>query len=121
MRGVAAATIAYSVGITVSPKLLAEPCGLTDAEGRVPADAAGLIRAIGTRDAVLAGLLLLSPTGGYMHLLTGARMLCDATDSIWFYGFVPKRQRPKLLGVALGWAALELAVNLGFNSSATVE
>jgi hypothetical protein len=121
VRGVAAATILYSVGIAVSPKLLAKPCGLTDSDDLVPADAAGLIRAIGTRDAVLSTLLFLSPAGGYMHALTGARALCDATDSIWFYGFVPKRQRPKLLAVALGWAALELAVNAGFNNSGSAD
>jgi hypothetical protein len=121
VRGVAAATIAYSVGIAVSPKLLAKPCGLTDADGLVPADAAGLIRAIGTRDAVLSTLLFLTPAGGAMHALTGARAICDATDSIWFYGFVPQRQRPKLLAVALGWAALELAVNAGFNGTRSVD
>jgi hypothetical protein len=117
VRGVAAATILYSVGIATSPKLFAKPCGLTDADGHVPADAAGLIRAIGTRDAALAGLLFVSPVGSYMHALTGMRVLCDATDALWFYGFVPQRQRPKLLAVSLGWAALQLGVNAGFNAA----
>jgi hypothetical protein len=76
-----------------------------------------LIRAIGTRDVALAGLLFLSPSGPYMHWLTGARAAADAADAVWFYGFVPHRQRPKLVGVALGWALLELAVNAGFNSA----
>lgn len=115
MRGVAAATVAYGIAVTVSPKVLAKPCGLVDSEGHVPADDAGLIRAVGTRDALLAGLLLLSPTGAYMNWLTGARALCDGADAVWFYGFIPSRQRPKLVGVALGWALLELAVNAKFN------
>ncbi|SHF80151.1 hypothetical protein SAMN05443575_0933 [Jatrophihabitans endophyticus] len=110
VRAVAALTTAYGVAITVAPKLLAKPCGLTRVDGSVPTDVAQLTRSIGTRDAALALALAVSPTGSPMQLLTAARVVSDAADAAYFARVVPASQRTKVAGVAAGWAALELAV-----------
>jgi hypothetical protein len=108
VRVVAGLTTAYSVAITVSPKLLAKPCGLTAPGGSVPTDIASLTRSIGTRDASLALALLVAPTGRSMRVLTAARVVSDAADAAWFGRMVTRDRVAKIAGAAGGWAVLEL-------------
>lgn len=113
VRAVAAATVVYSAALAAAPRLLAAPCGLLDPAGDVPPDADSLIRSIGVRDAVLAAALMVAPTGPIMHVLTAARALADGSDTVLFGRVAPSsRQRAKIVGVAAGWAALELLVDL---------
>lgn len=115
-RAVGLATTAYGVAITASPRLLAAPVGLTEADGSVPAPVAGLTRATGTRDAALALALVLAPAPRMLGLLSAARVVSDATDAVWFGRLVSRttadqrERRRRLLtvcGAALGWALLE--------------
>lgn len=110
-RAVALATVVYSVSITVAPKLLAKPTGLTNADGSVPPGVAGLIRSIGVRDAALAAALAAAPVGYPITLLTAARVVSDAADAVWFARIVDQRSaRLKVGGAAAGWAVLEALV-----------
>lgn len=112
VRVVAGLTTAYSAALVVRPALLARPARLTGPDGSVPAGTAALIRSIGVRDAALAAVLALASPGRPMAMLTGARVLSDAADALWFGRVVPPGQRTKVSGAALGWAALETAVAL---------
>ncbi|MGN6252248.1 MAG: hypothetical protein ACTHNS_10585 [Marmoricola sp.] len=112
VRIVAGLTTAYSTALVAAPRLLAKPAGLAGPGGSVPPGTAALIRSIGVRDAALAAALALAPAGRPMALLTGARVVSDAADAVWFAGVVPKSQRTKISGAALGWAALETLVEL---------
>ena len=110
-RLVAIGTTVYSVTMTVAPKLLAKPMGLTTPAGTVPATTASLIRSIGTRDVALAVALLVAPTGYPMKVLTAARVISDGADAVWLGQVVNEpSMRKKISGVALGWAALEALV-----------
>lgn len=109
-RAVAALTVSYSAALVIEPAVLAKPCGLTDAGGRVPPATAQLIRSIGLRDAALAAAWGLVPAGYPMTVLTAARVLSDGADAVWFGKIAPRRQRAKIVAAAAGWAALEAAV-----------
>lgn len=111
VRVVAGLTAAYSVAITVSPRLLAKPCRLMDSGDSVPEPIAGLTRSMGTRDAVIALALATAPVGYPMSVLTAARVASDGADAIWFARMVPREQRVKVVGVASGWAGLQLLVH----------
>ena len=75
MRVVAGLTAAYSVAVTIRPRVLAKPCGLLDVAGNVLGDGAGLIRSTGTRDAALLLALAAVPVGRLLHIPTAARMV----------------------------------------------
>lgn len=108
VRMVAAATMTYSVAITVAPKLLAGPCRMLDATGEVPPDVKALVRSTGVRDAALAAALLVSRPGPAARPLSVARIASDAADALWFASLpVPSGTRAKIGGVAAGWAAVE--------------
>lgn len=112
-RAVALVTVAYSVSITVAPRLLAKATGLTRPDGSVPEGVAGLIRSIGVRDATLAAALVAAPVGYPIALLTAARVLSDAADAVWFARIVDDRSaKLKVAGAAGGWAVLEAAVGM---------
>ncbi len=113
VRVVAALTMAYSVAITVAPRLLAGPCRLVDRDGQVPSGIAILIRSVGVRDAALAAAFLLAPAGTAASTLTAARVVSDAADAVWF-GSLPldSGQRAKIGGAAAGWAAIETLAQL---------
>lgn len=108
VRVVAALTMAYSVAITVAPKLLASPCQMLDARGQVPPDVKALVRSTGVRDAVLAAALFVSYPGPASAALSAARVVSDASDAVWF-GLLPMPTgaRIKVGGVAAGWATVE--------------
>jgi hypothetical protein len=113
VRVVAAATVAYSTAITISPRLLARPCGLTSADGTVPLAVAQLTRSIGVRDAALAAALGLAPAGYPVVLLTAARVVSDSADALWLSRLAAGRgAKAKIAGVAVGWALLELLAGL---------
>jgi hypothetical protein len=113
VRVVAAATVAYSTAITISPRLLARPCGLTSPDGTVPLAVAQLTRSIGVRDAALAAALGLAPAGYPVALLTAARVISDSADALWLSRLAADRgTKAKIAGVAVGWALLELLAGL---------
>jgi hypothetical protein len=113
VRVVAAATVVYSTAMTISPRILAKPCGLTSADGSVPPAVAALTRSIGVRDAALAAALALAPAGYPMQLLTAARVISDGTDAVWLSRLVDDRTaQAKIAGLALGWALLEAVAGL---------
>lgn len=108
VRVVAALTMAYSVGITVAPKLLAGPCQMLDTRGQVPPDVKALVRSTGVRDAVLAAALFVSHPGPASATLSAARVISDAADAVWFGLLpIPTGARIKVGGVAAGWATVE--------------
>jgi hypothetical protein len=78
----------------------------------VPDEIAALTRSIGTRDAALAAALAVVPTGAPMHILTAARVVCDASDAVWLGRVVPSGQRWKVVGAALGWAGIEVVTGV---------
>lgn len=105
VRLVATLTAAYSVAITISPKLLAGPCGMLDAQGRVPPEIAALVRSTGARDAVLAAALLVSVPGPGARTLSAARVASDAADAVWFASLpISAGAKVKVSGAAAGWA-----------------
>lgn len=112
VRIVAGLTTAYSTALVVRPRLLARPARLTAPDGSVAPSTAALIRSIGVRDAALAAALAFAPAGRPLAMLTGARVVSDAADAVWFGRVVPPSQRAKISGGALGWAALETAAAL---------
>jgi hypothetical protein len=112
-RAVAVATIGYSTAMTIAPKVLAKPCGLTRPDGSVPEEVAGLVRSLGVRDVALAVALALAPAGYPLRLLTAARVISDGADAIWFSRLVrDKSMKRKVAGVAGGWALLEALAGL---------
>ncbi len=113
VRVVAAMTVAYSIAITIAPRLLAGPCRLVGPDGQVPTGIATLIRSVGVRDAAPAAVLLLAPPGAAASTLTAARVVSDAADAVWF-GLLPldSSQRAKIGGAAAGWAAVEALAQL---------
>ena len=113
VRVVAGATVAYSTAITISPRLLARPCGLLSPDGSVPVAVAQLIRSIGVRDAALAAALGLAPAGYPLGLLSAARVISDGADAVWLSRLAGDRAgQAKIAGVAVGWALLELLTGL---------
>lgn len=112
VRLVAVLTTAYSGALVARPSLLARPAGLTGPGGSVPPGTAALIRSIGVRDAALAAVLAFAPAGRPMAVLTGARVVSDATDAVWFGRILRSGQRAKVSGAALGWAVVETVVAL---------
>lgn len=109
VRAVALATAVYGAAITVSPKVLARPCGLMSAE-TVPPQIAALIRSIGVRDIASAAALALASPGTSMAGLTAARVVSDVADAVWLSSVAPPRQRAKVRTVTSGWAVLQLVV-----------
>jgi hypothetical protein len=108
VRVVAALTVAYSVAITVSPRLLARPCQILDDQGEVPARVKALVRSIGTRDAALAAALVVCAPGRGSAVLSAARVVSDAADAVWFASLpIPAGAKAKVAGAAAGWAGLE--------------
>ncbi|MGI8578110.1 MAG: hypothetical protein ACR2KG_09380 [Nocardioidaceae bacterium] len=108
VRVVAALTVAYSVAITVAPKVLAGPCQMLDAQGEVPPQIETLVRSTGVRDAALAAVLLVSHPGPASRTLIGARVVSDAADALWFGLLpIPADAKAKVAGAAAGWATIE--------------
>lgn len=108
VRIAAALTVAYSVAITVAPKLLAAPCRMLDSAGEVPLPIKTLVRSTGVRDAALAAALFVSYPGPAARTLTAARVVSDAADAVWFGSLaIPADARAKVAGAAAGWATIE--------------
>ncbi|MER5972691.1 hypothetical protein ABT112_23665 [Streptomyces sp. NPDC002055] len=107
LRVLGAATAAYSVAIMARPAWLARPCGLTDADGTVPAATALLIRAIGARDAAIGTAMLLATRTSALRTVTACRIAADLSDAVLFGTMLPDRSRRlKAAGLAAAWAAL---------------
>ncbi|MGB8649185.1 MAG: hypothetical protein WCD35_00850 [Mycobacteriales bacterium] len=106
-RALGAATLAYSLAVVASPKLLAGPCRLTDEQGEVPRDVATAVRAVSTRDAIVSAAMLTVPAGTALRTATAIRAACDVSDAVVF-GAVTEDPgaRRKIVAVALGWGSL---------------
>ncbi|HVL86168.1 MAG TPA: hypothetical protein VM367_18030 [Pseudonocardia sp.] len=100
-------TAAYGLLITVHPRSLARPCGLTDARDEVSPAVRVLVGGIGVRDAAIGGAMLLAPRGPALRAAVAARVVADASDAVVFGTGLPERDRRlRIAGFALGWAAL---------------
>jgi hypothetical protein len=99
-------TVAYSVVLVISPRLLAGPAGMTRA-GSVPAPTGLAIRAIGSRDTVIGAAIVLAHPGRAMAGLCVLRAMTDAADAALFGALLPApAARWKIGGFAAGWAAV---------------
>ncbi|MBW1601971.1 hypothetical protein JJV70_07565 [Streptomyces sp. JJ66] len=103
-----AATVLYSVAITVKPAWLARPCRLrTDADGEPSRESALLIRAIGLRDTAIGAAMLMADGARARRVATGCRIAADATDALLFGTLLADRPaRAKAAAFAAAWAAL---------------
>jgi len=105
-RLIGLATAGYGVAVMARPELLAGPCRLTDADGRVPGPVHTLVTAIGARDLVSGLALTLAPAGRPLRLALATRVACDLGDAVFLTAGVPHEARKKVVAVAGGWAAL---------------
>ncbi|MDR7304145.1 hypothetical protein [Haloactinomyces albus] len=101
------ATITFGLAVTVRPKLLASPCGLTDARGRLAGDVAVLCRGIGIRD-VLSGLAMTAAhSTPALRRAIAVRIAADLGDAALFGTLLPDtRARGKAAAAAMTWASL---------------
>ncbi|MFC0431971.1 hypothetical protein [Kutzneria buriramensis] len=106
-RLLGALTAAYGVGLIARPQLLAEPCGLVDADGRLSDGVAVLSRALGARDAVSGLAMAVAPAGPALRLAIAVRVGCDLADAVGLGLTLPSRRaRQKAATVAGLWGAL---------------
>ncbi|MCX2952778.1 hypothetical protein [Lentzea sp. NEAU-D7] len=106
-RVLGAATAAYSAAIIVWPKVLASPCGLTTATGKVRPEIRVLIGAIGARDTAIGVAMVCAPKGPALKAALAARVTADAADAVLFGTQLPERKaRAKVAAFATGWAVL---------------
>ena len=106
-RVLGATTVAYSVAIIASPRVLAAPCGLTTATGGLTTATRVLVRAIGARDAAIGTAMMLAPPGRALRWVALARVASDASDAILFgTGLSTPAARTKAAVFAAGWATL---------------
>ncbi len=106
-RLLGALTAAYATAVLVAPKLLAQPCELTDADGTVSSPVSTLSRAIGARD-LLSGLIVsVAPRGNALRAAIAVRAACDLADAAVLGVSLPNAQvRTKAAAVAGGWGVL---------------
>ena len=118
--GLGLGTIAFGVGPVLAPRWFAEFFGIA-----LPKGGAGesIIRSVGARDAI-SGVGILSATihGGRVGPWLLARLLADATDTVWVALAIrggARSPRLRFLGaVAVGATILDLALYLGHRSAA---
>ncbi len=100
-RVLGAATAAYSAAVIVKPEVLTRPTGLGDsAATRI------LSTAVGARDLVSGLAVALAPAGAPMRLALMVRVAMDVGDAVLGAASPDKATRNKVIGIALGWAAL---------------
>jgi hypothetical protein len=100
-------TAAYGVGLIVRPELLAKPCRLVDADGRVPEGVAVLSRALGARDAASGLAMAFAPNGSALRTAIAVRVGCDLADAVCLGVALPDKQtRLKAAAVAGLWGVL---------------
>ena len=101
-RALGAATAAYSAVVIAKPEVLTTPTGLGDS----PASRT-LGTAVGVRDLASGLAVAFAPSGLPLRLALLVRVAMDIGDSIVLGAAAPdKATRTKVVGVALGWAAL---------------
>ncbi|SDM68705.1 hypothetical protein [Allokutzneria albata] len=106
-RVLGAATTVYSAAIVLWPALLAKPCGMVRADGRVAPEIRSLISAIGVRDAAIGAAMMTAPEGRALRAVLVARVAADAADACIFGRRLPdRRARVKVAGFAATWATL---------------
>lgn len=102
-------TAAYSAAIIVSPRLLAKPCGLLEADGSVSRGVAVLARGLGIRDLVSGLAMVAAPTSSAVRVVTMVRVASDFGDAIGLGVALPDAEaRRKATIVAGGWGLLTL-------------
>ena len=102
-RTLGALTAAYGAYTLLRPHSLARAAGLL-APDRPPSPAMrNLGWAIGARDLISGGAMILTPPGGPLRAALAARVACDLGDAIGFGVSVPRSSRAKVIAVAAGW------------------
>lgn len=100
-------TAAYGAAVLVRPRLLAEPCGLTDDNGALSDSVTVLSRAIGFRDVFSGVAVATAPAGPPLRWAVAIRALSDVADATVFGLCLPdRRARGKAAAVAGLWGAL---------------
>ncbi|PRY40740.1 hypothetical protein [Umezawaea tangerina] len=101
-RALGAATAVYSAAVIAKPEVLTGPTGLGDSPS-----SRTLGTAVGVRDLVSGLAVALAPSSVPLRLALLARVAMDIGDSVVLGLAAPdKATRTKVVGVALGWAAV---------------
>ncbi|MDT8914717.1 hypothetical protein [Amycolatopsis sp. PS_44_ISF1] len=106
-RLLGAATAGYGAAVLARPRVLAGPCGLIEADGRLSKSTTVLSRAVGARDLVSGLAMAVAPSRLAMTVAIGVRVACDASDAVVFGRGLPEaKARRNAALVAGGWAAV---------------
>lgn len=102
-----ALTAAYSLAVLASPKVLAGPCELTEADGTVSPTTATLCRAVSGRDLASGMAMVLASTPRAARTAVAVRVACDLADAVILGTSLPSRGA-RLKGAAVGivWGGL---------------
>jgi len=105
-RALGALTAAYGTYTVVRPHSLARTAGLLTPARPASRATRNLGWAIGARDIISGGAMLLAPPGAPLRAALTARVACDAGDAIGFGVSVPPSSRAKVIAVAAGWGLI---------------
>jgi hypothetical protein len=101
-RALGVATAVYSAAVIAKPKVLTKPSGLAE----TPATRT-LATAVGARDLVSGLAVTFAPSGLPLRLALLVRVAMDLGDTVVLGLAAPdKSTRAKVIGVTLGWAAI---------------
>lgn len=114
-RVLGAATAVYSAAVIAKPEVLTTPTGLGDS----PASRT-LGTAVGVRDLVSGLAVALAPSGIPLRLALLVRVAMDIGDTVVLGAAAPdKATRNKIIGITLGWAALNAVALLATREKAS--
>jgi hypothetical protein len=105
-RALGALTAAYGAFTLVRPQSLARMAGLLTPDRPARAATRNLGWAIGARDLISGGAMMLATPGAPLRVALAARVACDAGDAIGFGVLVPRSSRAKVIAVAAGWGLI---------------
>ncbi len=100
-------TAAYSAALVLSPKILAKPCKLTQADGSVAPGVATVIRTVGARDVASGLFMALAPHGPARRGAVALRAVADLSDAALFGSTLAGTPtKLKVAGFAAAWGLL---------------
>ncbi len=105
-RTFGALTAAYGGYTLVRPHSLARTAGLLTPDRPASRATRNLGWAIGARDLISGGAMILAPPGAWLRAALAVRVACDVGDAIGFGVSVPPSSRAKVIAVAAGWGLM---------------
>lgn len=105
-RALGALTAAYGAFTLMRPHSLARTAGLLTPDRPASRATRNLGWAIGARDLISGGAMMLAPPGAPLRAALAARVACDAGDAVGFGVSVPPSSRAKVIAVAAGWGLI---------------